>query len=81
MYLLDSSHDSWENEVLFGIVVAIVLDIWLYVFWAQVAEKSNWKNIAGNNNFFMECRFRQYLFYHNCWKQQYLLFYQKYTLF
>ena len=44
-------------------------------------RKKQLKKIARNNNFFMECRFRQYLFYCNCWKQQYLLFYQKYTLF
>ena len=29
MILLDSSHDSRENEVLFVKVIAIVLDIWL----------------------------------------------------
>ena len=32
MILLDSSHDSWENEVLFVKIAARVLDVWLDTF-------------------------------------------------
>ena len=38
MILLDLSHRSWENEVLFVKTGARVLDLWLHVFWAQVAQ-------------------------------------------
>ena len=41
MILLDSCHDSWENEVLFMEIVAIVLDIWLDTFpGAQVVVQT-----------------------------------------
>ena len=36
MILLDSSHDSWENEILFVKIVARVLDIWLDNSFAKV---------------------------------------------
>ena len=37
LILLDSHHDSWENEVMFGKIAARVQDLWLDVFWAQVS--------------------------------------------
>ena len=36
MILLDSSHDSWENEALFVKIAARVLDIWLDKSFAKV---------------------------------------------
>ena len=36
MILLDSSHDSWENEILFVKISARVLDMWLDKFFAKV---------------------------------------------
>ena len=36
MILLDSCHDSWENEVLFVKISARVLDMWLDKFFAKV---------------------------------------------
>ena len=36
MILLDSSHDSWENEVLFVKIAAWFLDIWLDKSFAKV---------------------------------------------
>ena len=38
MILLDSSYDSWENEVLFLKIEAKVVDLWFDVFWAQVIQ-------------------------------------------
>ena len=38
MILLDSSYDSWENEVLFLKTEAKVVDLWFDVFWAQVIQ-------------------------------------------
>ena len=33
---------------------------------SQLLKKAIEKNIAGNDNFFVECRFRQYFFHQNC---------------
>ena len=54
LFRSESDYELWKLDVR-----NIELGLF-YEFLAvqSIAEKSNWKKIAGNDNFFMECRFR-----------------------